>query len=106
LPFDVANAVDGIAGNPLERYTRRDRAGDHPRRKLWPGRKTGIVRHVCRSQAIGIVGPLLRKMQRTIDERMTVARNVGGEDVDLTVRDVARRTGVLTRPLRTMPCPA
>ena len=44
-----------------------------------------------------IVGPLLRKIQRTVDERMTVARNVGSEDPDLAVRDLARRTSVLTR---------
>src|SRR6478736_5017598 len=48
-------------------------------------------------QAIWIVGPFLRKIQRAVDERMTVARNVGREDADLAVRDLARRTSVLTR---------
>jgi hypothetical protein len=48
-------------------------------------------------QAIWIVGPFLRKIQRAVDERMTVARNVGREDADLAVRDIARRTSVLTR---------
>src|ERR1700737_955702 len=37
------------------------------------------------------------KIQRTIDERMTVARNVGSEDADLAVRDLARGTSVLPR---------
>src|ERR1700681_1721731 len=32
-----------------------------------------------------------------IDERMTVARNVGSEDADLAVRDLARGTSVLPR---------
>src|ERR1039457_5006245 len=53
--------------------------------------------HVCSFQAIWIVGPFLRKIQRTIDERMTVARNVGSEDSDLAVRDLARETSVLPR---------
>ena len=49
------------------------------------------------SQAIEIVGPFVRKIQRTIDERMTVARNVGSEISDLAVRDLACRTCVLPR---------
>src|ERR1700682_1599102 len=53
--------------------------------------------HICGFQAIWIVGPFLRKIQRTIDERMTVARNVGSEDPDLAVRDLARGTSVLPR---------
>src|ERR1700681_2619086 len=40
-------------------------------------------------------GSSVRKIQRTIDERMTVARNVGSEDPDLAVRDLARGTSVL-----------
>src|SRR5260370_735500 len=72
-------------------------ARDHARCKLWLGRKAGTGRHICGFQTIWIVGPFLRKIQRAIDERMTVARNVGGEDSDLTVRDLTRRTGVLPR---------
>src|SRR5476651_168158 len=53
--------------------------------------------HVCGLQAIWIVGPFLRKIQRAIDERMTVARNVGSEDSDLAVRDLACGTSVLPR---------
>ncbi len=49
------------------------------------------------SRRSGSVGPFLRKIQRAVDERMTVARNVGREDADLAVRDLARRTSVLTR---------
>src|SRR3977135_1841170 len=95
LLFDVANTVDGITGNPFERYRRGYRACDHSRCKLWFGRKAGIGGHVCGFQTIWIVGPFLRKIQRTIDERMTVARNVGSEDPDLAVRDLARGTSVL-----------
>src|SRR6476620_3051305 len=75
LLFDVANTVDGITGNPLEWHRRGYRACDHSRRKLWFGRKADIGRHICGFQTIWIVGPLLRKIQRAIDERMTVARN-------------------------------
>src|SRR5258708_16252930 len=95
--LDVANTIDCITGNPLEWYRRGYRACDHSRRKLWFGRKAGIGGHVCGFQAIWIVGPLLRKIQRAVDERMTVARNVGRKNADLAVRDLARRTPVLPR---------
>src|ERR1700704_195137 len=97
LLFDVTDTVDRIACNPLEWDRRGHGACDHSRRKLWFGRKASIGRHVCGFQAIRIVGPFLRKIQRTIDESMTVTRNVGREDADLAVRDLARRTSVLTR---------
>src|SRR5450755_4908825 len=51
--------------------------------------------HVCGFEAIWIVGPFVRKIQRAIDEPMTVARHVGSEDADLAVRDLARGTRVL-----------
>jgi len=97
LLFDIANTVDRIASHPLEWDRRGYGACDHSRRKLWFGRKAGIRGHVCGFQAIWIVGPFLRKIQRAIDERMTVARNVGGEDPDLAVRDLARGASVLPR---------
>jgi hypothetical protein len=55
---------------------------NHSRRKLRFGCKAGIGGHVGIFQATWIVGPFLRKIQRAIDERMTVARNVGSEDAD------------------------
>src|SRR5260370_23626913 len=97
LLLNIANTVHSIASNPLERDRRGYGACDHSRRKLWFGRKAGIGGHVCGFEAIWIVGPFLRKIQRTIDERMTMARNVGSEDSDLTVRNLACRTGVLPR---------
>jgi hypothetical protein len=97
LLFDVANTVDGITGNPLEWYRRGYRACDHSRRKLWFGRKADIGRHICGFQTIWIVGPFLRKIQRAIDERMAMTRNVGSEDADLAVRDLPCRTSVLPR---------
>src|SRR5260221_5855160 len=97
LLLDIANTVDGVTSNPLEWYRRGYGACDHSRRELWFGRKAGIGGHVCGFQAIWIVAPFLRKIQRTIDERMTVARNVGSEDSDLAVRDLACGTSVLPR---------
>src|SRR5258707_875333 len=97
LLFDIANTVDGVTSNPLEWYGRGYGACDHSRRKFWFGRKTDIGGHVCGFQAIRIVGPFLRKIQRTVDERMTVARNVGSEDPDLAVRDLACGAGILPR---------
>src|SRR6202166_4239719 len=97
LLLNIANTVDSIASNPLERDGRGYGACDHSRRKLWFGRKAGIGGNVCGFQAIWIVGPFLRKIQRTIDERMTVARNVGSEDSGLAVRDLACGTSVLAR---------
>src|SRR5882757_9346604 len=97
LLLNIANTVDSIASNPLERDRRGYGACDHSRRKLWFGRKAGIGGHVCGFKASWIVGPFLRKIQRTIDERMTVARNVGSEDADLAVRDLACGTSILPR---------
>jgi len=97
LLFDIANTVDSIASNPLEWYRRGYGTCDHSRRKLWFGRKAGIGGHVCGFKASWIVGPFLRKIQRAIDERMTVTRNVGREDADLAVRDLACGTRVLPR---------
>src|SRR5260370_7249691 len=97
LLFNVTDTVDRIACNPLEWYRRGYGACDHSRRKLWFGRKAGIGGHICGFQTIWIVGPFLRKIQPTIDERMTVARNVGREHSDLAVLDLARRTSVLPR---------
>src|SRR3984893_15013567 len=97
LLFDIANTIDSIASNPLEWDSRGYGTCDHSGRKLWLGRKAGIGGHVCGFQPIWIVGPFLRKIQRAVDESMTVARNVGREDADLAVRDLARRTSVLTR---------
>ena len=73
LLFDIADTIDGITGNPSERYGRGYGACDHSRRKLWFGRKADIGRHVDGFQPIRIVRPFLRKIQRAIDERMTVA---------------------------------
>src|ERR1700687_4701974 len=95
--FDIANTVDSITSNPLEWYRRGYGACEHARCKLWLGRKADTGRHICGFQTIWIVGPFLRKIQRAIDERMTVARHVGGEDADLAVRDLAGGTSVLPR---------
>src|SRR6266481_77785 len=97
LLFDVTDTVDRIASHPLEWDRRRYGACNHSRRKLWLGCEAGIGGHVCGFQAIWIVGPFLRKIQCAVDERMTVARNVGSEDPDLAVGDLARRTSVLPR---------
>ena len=97
LLFDIANTVDSIASNPLEWDGRGYGACDHSRRKLWFGRKAGVGGHVRGFEAIWIVSPFLRKIQRAIDERMTVARDVGSEDADLAVRDFACGTSILPR---------
>src|SRR5712671_2630678 len=97
LLLDIANTVDGVTSNPFEWYRRGHGGCDHSRRELWFGRKADIGGHVCGFQAIRIVGPFLRKIQRTVDERVTVARNVGSEDPDLAVRDLACGAGILPR---------
>src|SRR5271168_4413250 len=97
LLFDISDTVDRIASNPLEWHSRGYRACDHSRRKLWFGRKARVGRHVCGFQTIWIVGPFLWKIQRAIDERMAMTRNVGSEHADLAVRNLACRTGVLPR---------
>jgi Acetyltransferase (GNAT) domain len=97
LLFDIPDTVDRIGSHPLEWHSRGYRACDHSRRKLWFGRKARVGRHVCGFQTIWIVGPFLWKIQRAIDERMAMTRNVGSEDADLAVRNLACRTGVLPR---------
>jgi hypothetical protein len=97
LLLDVADTVDGVTDNPLEWYGRGYGARDHSRGKLGFGGKAGIGGHVGGFEASWIVGPLLRKIQCAVDDRMTVARNVGSEDADLAVRDLARGTSVLPR---------
>src|SRR5450631_1571935 len=97
LLFDISDTVDRIGSYPLERHSRGYRACDHSRLKLGFGRKARVGRHVCGRQTIRIVGPSLWKIQRAIDERMAMARNVGREDADLAVRNLACRTGVLPR---------
>src|SRR5665213_3653091 len=97
LLFDISDTVDRIGSHPLEWHSRGYRACDYSRRKLWFGRKACVGRHVCGFQTIWIVGPFLWKIQRAIDERMAMTRNVGSEDADLAVRNLACRTGVLPR---------
>ena len=46
-------------------------------------------------KTIWIVGPFLRKIQRAIDERMAMTRNVGSEDADLAIGNLPCRTSVL-----------
>src|ERR1700682_1333493 len=95
--FAAVDWRDGGLCNPLEWYRHGDGVCNHSRRKLWFGRKADSGGHVCGFQAIWIVDPFLRKIQRAIDERMTVARNVGSEDSDLAVRDLACGTSILPR---------
>src|ERR1700682_6740340 len=57
----------------------------------------GYLKTTMRDVLVIIDRAFLRKIQRTIDERMTVARHVGGEDADLAVRDLAGGTSVLPR---------
>ena len=99
LLFDVTIPYR-IACNPLEWDRRGHGACSHSRPASF-----GLVAkpvsggHVCGFLAIWIIGPFgpSRKIQRAVDESMTVARNVGREDADLAVRDLARRASVLTR---------
>jgi hypothetical protein len=48
-------------------------------------------------QAGRIAGPGLRQVEGAVDEGMAVPRDVGREDPDLAVGDLARRAGVLAR---------
>jgi len=57
--------------------------------------RTGSLVH-----ALGSSTPWARRrlgqVQSTLDERVAAARHIGGEHLDLAVRDLARRAGVLT----------
>jgi len=93
LLFDISDTVDRIGSHPLEGHSRRYRACNHSRRKLWFGHKARVGRYVCGFQTTWILGPFLWKIQRAIDERMAMTRNVGSEDADLAVRNLAKSPG-------------
>ena len=52
---------------------------------------------MCRLQASRIVRPVLRQIERPIDEGMAVTRHIGSKHADLAIGDLARRTSVLAR---------
>src|SRR5208282_3409977 len=103
LPLDIADPIDAISCNPAERHASCKGALDHLGCKLRLGRKADVDRHVCGLQTSRIVGPALRQIERPIDEGMAVTRHVGSKNTDLTVRNFARRAGVLPRyPARSL----
>jgi hypothetical protein len=52
-----------------------------------------------------IARAIAASVQRAVDERMTMARNVGSEDSDLAVRNLALPNRCIAAPLRTTLCP-
>ena len=90
--FDLSRAIHTVRGNEGERHLCGDRARDHPARDLGLSCKTHFVRHMRRLQALEIVRPFFRQIERPIDEGMAVARHVGSEHADLAIGDLARRT--------------
>jgi hypothetical protein len=54
-----------------------------------------VVGHVSGTPTIRLAGPALGQVKPAIDEGMALGGDVGGEDADLTVGDLACRAGVL-----------
>lgn len=97
VALDIPHAIDGVGGHPTKWHTRRDRALDHRRRQSRLRREADFARHIGCLQARRFVGPALGQIEGTIDEGMAVTRYVGGENTDLAIRDLARRTRILPR---------
>ncbi len=93
-PFNCANAIDAIGGDPGERR-RRDGALDHGDGESWLGCESRFLRDMGRLHARRIICPCLWQIKRPVDEGMAMPRDITGEDADLAVRDLARRAGIL-----------
>jgi hypothetical protein len=61
VPLDVANAVNGVRGDPAEWPNGAYGALDHGRRKLRLGREGNVAGNVGGFQTNLIIGPTLRK---------------------------------------------
>jgi hypothetical protein len=93
--LDVADAVDRVPGYPAKGHPRRDGPLDHRCGQLGLGPEGCSSRNMGRGHAGLIICPDLGQIKRPVDERMAVARDVGGKHANLAVRDLARRPGVL-----------
>src|SRR3974390_1111939 len=95
--FDVANTIDAVSRNPLERYTESKCAPDHFYGDSRFSRKAGSFRHVSCRHPCRIVRPGFRQVKRPVDEGVAVAGHGGGKHAGLAIGDLACRTSVLTR---------
>jgi hypothetical protein len=101
--FDIADAIDAVGGDEGEWNSGRDGALDHGARQRRLARKAArrafdhLSRHVRLGHARRIVRPALGQIQFAVDEGVTARRDIAGEDADLTVGDLARRTRLLPR---------
>jgi len=55
-----------------------------------------------RRPTLRITGPVLGQVEVPVDEGVAPGGNIGGEDTDLAVGDLARRAGIL--PADAVPC--
>ena len=96
-PLDLARTIDRVCRNPAEGYVRGHSALDHARGQSGRCREANIVRDTGGFQTGPVVRPAFRKIYRAIDESVSVAGNVRGEDADLAVGDLTSGAGVLPR---------
>ena len=101
--FNVADAIDAVSGDVGEWNPGRNGALDHCSRQRRLGRKAArgafddLLRNMRLGHARRIVRPAFGQIQFAVDEGMTARRDIAGEDADLAIRDLARRTRILPR---------
>src|SRR3954447_22247744 len=96
-PQAAIGAIDLVAQNPGERYVGGNRPGDHAARQLGLGGEPHLLANAGRLTPGAVLGPLLRKVQLAVDQRMPVAAGISQEHADLAVLDAPRRAAVLAR---------
>jgi hypothetical protein len=96
-PQAAIGAIDLIAQNPGERHAGGDRPGDHAARQLGLGGERHRLGNTGRLAPGGVLGPLLRKVEFAIDQRMPLAAGISQEHADLAILDAPCRAAVLAR---------
>ena len=92
----AGTTVDGIAGHPAARNSRIQRPSQHLLRQLWLGRKRHIVGNTRLVTTLLVRYPLLRQIQRPIQERRAVLRRIAEKHSHLAVLDPSCRAAVLS----------
>lgn len=83
--LEFAHAIHGIGRHPGEWDTGSDSTLDHATGKPWLGGELDRFGNVGGRAPGRVLRPCFGQIQRAVDERVAMARHVGGEDPDLAV---------------------
>jgi hypothetical protein len=90
-----AAAVDLIGGHPRRRHAGVQGTLQHQLGKLRLGPKPDLLRNPRGAAPLRVVGPAFGQVQLPVDERPPLAADIGEEDTQLAVVDLAGRARVL-----------